>query len=321
MRILIDIVHPADINFYKNAIRILKERGNEIFITYMDRGKVEAILKKEYKEFKVSLTKIGRHYSNKYKKIFGMFERVSKLVKYMYKKDFDVVTGFQGFYIAVAAKFYKIPSIVFYDDYEYKLMFNLCKLFSTKFIIPKSIPVTGKNVIKGFNFKELAYLHPNYFKPNKSALKKYKVESKKYVFIREISNISLNYYKDSYDLDSIIKKIKKRDLKILLSLEDKSLAKKYSKDCIILKEPVEGIYSLIYYSKFVISSGDTIPREAALLGVPAFYIGNRDMKINKSLVKKRLISNTFDVSSVQTTKKSYFDNTWIDTTKTIVRSF
>ena len=38
------------------------------------------------------------------------------------------------------------------------------------------------------------------------------------------------------------------------------------------------MHTLLYYAKCVISSGDTVAREAALLGTPAIYIGGRDME-------------------------------------------
>ncbi|MEM4260312.1 MAG: DUF354 domain-containing protein [Candidatus Woesearchaeota archaeon] len=300
MRILIDILHPADINFFKNAIKILLNKKHKIFITYTDRGNIESILKKEYADFEIPMIKLGTHHKKKFRKIIGIPERVFKLIKFMKDKKFDKVISFQSFYLAMAAKFYRIPSIIFYDDYEYKSTFNLCKIFASRFVLPSSIPVSGKNIYKTYDFKELAYLHPTYFKPNIGVLKEYNLKPGEYVFIREISNISLNYSQTSSNLDSIIKHVKKRRLKIILSLEDKSLIPKYNKDCIILNEPVSDIYSLINFAKCVVTSGDTIAREAALLGVPTIYTGKRKMSVNKQLINAGYIKqgNTYDYKYV-----------------------
>lgn len=304
MRILIDILHPADINFFKNAIKILLKRKHKIFITYTDRGKIESILKKEYAEFNIPMVKLGRHHKKKFRKIIGIPERVLKLIRFMRGKKFDKVMSFQSFYLAMAARFYRIPSVIFYDDYEYKSTFNLCKIFANRFVLPSSIPASGKNIHKTYDFKELAYLHPLYFRPNIRALKEYDLKPGEYVFIREISNISLNYSQNFSNLDSIIKQIKKRKLKIILSLEDKSLISKYNKDCIILNEPVNDIYSIINYAKCVITSGDTIAREAALLGVPTIYSGKRIMFVNKQLIDSGYIKQgtTYDYNYVNSRK-------------------
>ncbi|HKL97017.1 MAG TPA: hypothetical protein VJ856_07080, partial [Paludibacteraceae bacterium] len=59
------------------------------------------------------------------------------------------------------------------------------------------------------------------------------------------------------------------------SLEKKDKFKDYPQHWILLNEPVNDIHSLIYYSFGLISSGDSMAREAALLGVPSYYLGIR----------------------------------------------
>ena len=66
-----------------------------------------------------------------------------------------------------------------------------------------------------------------------------------------------------------------KDKKVLLSLEDKSKRDLYPKDWILLQEPLKDVHSLIYYSAGLASSGDSMAREAALLGIPAYYLGIR----------------------------------------------
>ena len=44
-----------------------------------------------------------------------------------------------------------------------------------------------------------------------------------------------------------------------------------------------------YFSKVVISSGDSMAREGAQLGVPSFYCGVRDMFSNRILIDKGLM--------------------------------
>ena len=38
MKILIDMVHMADVNFYKNAVKILRNQGHDISISVMDQS-------------------------------------------------------------------------------------------------------------------------------------------------------------------------------------------------------------------------------------------------------------------------------------------
>ena len=45
----------------------------------------------------------------------------------------------------------------------------------------------------------------------------------------------------------------------------------------------------MFYSKAVISSGDSMAREGAMLGVPSIYCGKRNMKANDLLIKKNIL--------------------------------
>ena len=45
----------------------------------------------------------------------------------------------------------------------------------------------------------------------------------------------------------------------------------------------------MYYSKLIISDGDSMAREGALLGIRSIYCGSREMKINRELIRKGLL--------------------------------
>jgi predicted glycosyltransferase len=76
---------------------------------------------------------------------------------------------------------------------------------------------------------------------------------------------------------------------VVLSLENKENTNLYPKNWIILKEPVTNIHSLMYYSNAVVSSGDSVAREGAMLGVPSIYAGIRDMPANEILIRKNML--------------------------------
>ena len=179
----------------------------------------------------------------------------------------------------------------------------------------------------------MSIFNPNYLKTSEKVLSEYDLLPNEYVFIREISNVSLNYKDSTSILNKLIQKVKNKGLKIVLSLEDKTLSNIYSVQCIVLEEPISDIYSLLYHSLFTISSGDTVAREAAILGVPTIYTGGRDMLVNKSLVDEGLIyesKNENDIMEfIQTLtvgkknearkkSNSLIEHTWEDTTSVIL---
>ncbi|MFH0876263.1 MAG: DUF354 domain-containing protein [archaeon] len=294
MRILVDMVHPADVNFYKKALYSLKKDGHEILITVLDRGRLIDFVREEYPDF--IIFPLGKHMSGKFGKILGIIEREWAFYRFFMWHRFERVTSF-GFYPAIAASFFKIKSITFHDDFEYKLNFKLCKMFATKFVIPDSIPVFGKNIVKYHGFKELSYLYN--FKPKKAVLKEYGVKENKYIFVRDIAKISLNYKDmEEADFSEVFKMLKKKKIDILYFPEDASKAAKYAKYVKELKAPIKDFHSLLYYAAFCLSSGDTVAREAALLGTPVIYTGNRKMAVNSELVAINAIIETEDSATI-----------------------
>jgi len=286
VKIHFDFVHPSDVNLFKNTILFLKNEGHEIFLTLRNRGHLLVIAQEEFKNFEITI--IGTHQKKFFKKLIALISREYYFFNYLKKNEIQLSVN-QGFSNILSCKLLKIPFIIFEDDYEYKMAFYYAKTFATRDVMPDFIPARGKNTFKYHGFKELAYLHPKIFKPNIEALTNYDLIPESYVFIREISNSSLNYSERISFLDDIVKFLKNKKTKILLSLEDKSLKKQYEKNCIIINEPVQDIYSLIYFACFTISSGDTMAREACLLSNPCIYTGGRIMLMNNPLIEQNIM--------------------------------
>lgn len=295
MRILFDLNHPVDVNFFKNAMLKLKEDGHHIFIIFRGRGKLERIVRYELNMFPIKM--IGVHKKGFIKKITAQIHRDYLIVPFIKKKKIDLVACF-GPTSVFSTRFCGIPYLAFDDDFEYKIPFYHANWFATRHIFPDFIEFENSTIHKFHGFKELAYLHPDYFKISQEVLKEYSIQPDKYVFIREIAGVSLNYKDSTSILSEIVEAIKRKGLKVVLSLEDKNLKETYAYDCIVLEEPVSDIYSLMYHALFAISSGDTVARETSLLGVPTLYTGGREMVVNKALVDLSILDENTDTTYI-----------------------
>jgi len=330
MNILFDLNHPVDVNFFKNSILTLKKNHN-VSIIFRNRGKLEKILRFELKN--ISISKIGEHKKTLFGKIIFQLLRDLKIIKHLKKNNIDLVACF-GSTSAISARLCGIPYLAFDDDYEYKIPFYHANLFCTEHIFPDVIEFSNSKTRKYHGFKELAYLHPNYLRACDRVLHEYGLLPENYVFLREISRDSLNYKESTTILNKLVQEIKSRGFKVVLSLENKLLADEFSNDCIILEEPVSDIYSLLYYALFTISSGDTVARESAIMGVPTIYTGKRKMAVNKALVDEGLMLESSSVENIlryvdtitsNTKRKTrrmsrdLIGNKWEDTTEVILR--
>ena len=116
--------------------------------------------------------------------------------------------------------------------------------------------------------KEWAEMKPRRFVPKVEVLEKYGVKPKEYMFLREVTVGTINYSGQASGAILGIKQMIPAGMKVLFSLEEKKRRDEYPADWILLQEPIEDIHSLIYYAAGLVSSGDSMAREAALLGVP-----------------------------------------------------
>lgn len=294
--VVIDILHYPHVNFYKHAIKVLEEKDVDVHVILRPRGKLVSIFEKECPDAPFVL--IGQHRKSILGKMTDMVERDIAFLRHLRKIKFDAGTGFGSINIAHETRFFGKPAIIFGDDIEYKLVYYLIKPFATQLVMPSS--ARGKNLLKYKGFKELAYLHPNHFTPDKKALEPYNLDPYEYVFIREISSASLNYRRaEMGKLSKIMDYLKQMDLKILLSIEDKSLIDLFKDYCIILKEPIADIHSLLHFAAFTVSSGDSIARESCLVGIPSIYTGGRDMAINNELIRRSCMFKVEDEKSIK----------------------
>lgn len=280
MHILVDILHPAHLNFYKKSIQDLNAEY-DITVLIRPRGDLVDFAKKE---LSIPIKVVGRHYGSRIGKLFGLFHRIVYLIREGWKNPYDVATSHGGFYVSIACWIMRKRSVVFYDNAEYKLLFFLCRKFSSKFIIPQLLGIKGKNIGTFNGYKELAYL--NRFKPAQEILEKYGVQKKKYVFIRQIAHISLDYWSDdsSQNMKGILNYLYQNKFSVIASVEEGATQISEFDNIYVLPESTSEMHTLLYYAKCVISSGDTVAREAALLGTPTIYIGGRNMKINSELI-------------------------------------
>jgi predicted glycosyltransferase len=290
MRILIDIGHPAQLNFLKIPIIYLSQHHN-LFVSYINRGKLGNVIKKELINIDIKLIEIGKHNGTIFSIMWDAnIRRFVHFVKFIYLNKIEIgVNG--GFSLGLAMKILHGKYIQFDDDYERKLVICLEKLSADRlYLFPSTINLKYKrnsNVYLVNALKEWAYLSPKYFSPNASVLNEYNLAIGNYIFIREVNTKTINYMCQKQGLISTYKNaINSMNLKVLLSLEDKEKRINYPEDWILLQEPVNNIHSLMYYAYCVISSGDSMAREGAMLGVKSIYCGSRDMEANRFLIDR-----------------------------------
>jgi len=331
MRILFDIYHLPQLNFFKNAIKALGPE--KVDLVCVNRGKLVQIIDRELKGYNLMVFGDYKYNKGMISMIFRIVvPRLFSLFRFISAKKYSlVVSAGSAYQTSFVSRLKGLPSLAFSDDPRW-LTFKIAIFFSSEFFTP---PVNSKSkAVTEFNaLKEWAYLSPEYFNPDISALKEYNLQPGEYIFIRDVSTSTLNYKNQSADkvLD-IAPYIKE---KVVLSLEEKAKAHLFPKHWTILKEPVIDIHSLMYFSKLVISSGDSVAREGGMLGVPSVYLGDREMPANRIMIEEGILikfsvadflasykNKELRMSRSQKEKEAFrtrLNEKWQDVTKLILR--
>lgn len=296
MNIWFDICHTPQFNFFKPVIETLAKEGNRIYITVLERGKTPMIIKHEMAHLpNVTVDVIGRHRMNKWSAIFeANLLRMLKFVFWACGKKIDLALT-TSMFPPLIGKLYGFKAYTFGDDAQV-FDFKVKNRFATKshmcmyeWTLDKPKPEKTE-VLRCL--KEWAYLNPRTFVPKVEVLEKYGVRPKEYMFLREVSVGTINYAGQASGAILGIKDLIPTNMRVLFSLEEKKRRDEYPADWILLQEPIEDIHSLIYYAAGLVSSGDSMAREAALLGVPAYYLGIRySMPANAAASKVASLQN------------------------------
>ena len=143
MKIIVDISHPAHVNFLKFSLRELEDQGNEILITCLRRGKLPEILQKELSGYTTKF--VGSHKGTKISIILDAnIKKFINLVSYIWKKDIDLGISVGSFTLGFALKIFGKPNIQFDDDPERKINVFLEKISCTELFFPPVINSRGK---------------------------------------------------------------------------------------------------------------------------------------------------------------------------------
>lgn len=269
MRMLIDICHPGHVHLFRNFIFEMKEKGHVIFITVKDIPAAKELLN----IYKIPFIEIGSKSDSIIGKMFNQFKYNLRLLGIVRKNNIEIGVG-SSISIAHISRFCKIKSIILDDDdlAAEPLFAKFGHPFAHIVLSPDSLrhDRKKKNQIVYPSTHELAYLHPNRFKPDESVLSEIGLKKGDAYFI-----LRFNAFKAHHDIG--VKGLNRENKKYLIDM-----LKKYGKVFITAERDIdpefkqyqlviapEKIHSLIYFSTLFLGDSQTMTTEAAILGTPA----------------------------------------------------
>jgi len=281
MRILFDIVHPAQVHFFKNAMWRLQERGDEVLVTARQKDITIALLE----ALGIEHICISRKGSNMPAMGVELIARTMRLLKIARKFKPDVMVARVGHSIGIAGKILGVPTVI-YDDMEHaRLQAAIGMTFATYICTGLGYYRDfGKRQIRFRGSPVLSYLGPKCFEPDPEPLRKAGLNTDEpYIFVRTVS------WSASHDvgrrgsggqqLDRIVDCLSKFG-RVIISSENplpQSLSQ-YANPA-----EVQQMHNLLAFAKLCLVEGGTMAAEAAVLGVPAVCLGTYDFGYLRAL--------------------------------------
>ena len=276
MNIIVDIWHPAEVHFFKNFIWRMKNSGHQVLVTSRNKDVIVGLLD----NYGIEHTTL----SIKGKGLLGLALELCRhnyrLLKLAKKFRPDVLTGFGGMSIAPVGRLLRKPSISFYDAEHATIILKVLTLpLITKMCTPSCYTKDyGKKHIRFDGYKELAYLHPNYYAPSEETLEKIGVAAnEKYFVVRFVSwdaRHDINVKRLGLEDKKKLIRLLERFGKVFISAEDNLVPADLQKH--LLRIDPKDFMDIIAFSSLVVSEGASVASEAAVLGIPTIYINDLD---------------------------------------------
>ena len=181
----IDIIHPANVHYFKHAIDNWKNNGHQIIITCRNKEITYELLDLEGLEY----TPMGKNPKSFFGKFLFLFKCEWKIFRLYFKKKPDISLSFAASYIAHMSYLFGLPHISFDDTEHAKLNRQLYLPFTDLVLNPESYLLDlGKKQFKFTGHMELFYLNRKYFKPDISIYSELGIEvNTPFVFLRFVS--------------------------------------------------------------------------------------------------------------------------------------
>lgn len=270
MNILFEVNHPGQVHLLRNVYHILTNRGHKIVVI----AKQEKIINYLLDIYSIPYSSLGKKGNGKWGKLLMQLKFDWKAYRIVKKNKITIGVGssITNDHLSYFCKSFKAIHLSDDDESVVPLLVKFSYPFTDVILSPSCLTFEtfkSKNInYEGYH--ELAYLHPNYFKPNPEVISKIGLTTNEKYFVLRFVALK-GHHDDGHKGISFEQKLKIINLlkphgKIFITSE-----KPIEKELETYRLPIapEEIHSFLYYSSLFLGDSQTMTTEAALLGVPA----------------------------------------------------
>lgn len=270
-KVLVDINHPAHVHLFKHLIKELKSRGYEVIVTSKNVESITKLLDL----YHIPYISTGRKKDHLLWKYVYEFFHLLKVLGIVLGRRIDYGIGI-SMVLPVVSKLTVMKSFALDDDDLVATpIFGKFTSYANVILTPSALAHEdrGKQRIAHPSYHELAYIHPNRFRPDPDVLTELGLTPGDAYFV-----LRFNAFKAHHDggakgltLDQKIELVDflKRFGRVLITTE-----RTIEPELALYQLPIspEKIHTLLYYATLFVGDSQTMTTEAALLGTPAIKL-------------------------------------------------
>ncbi|NQT71758.1 MAG: DUF354 domain-containing protein [Chloroflexi bacterium] len=279
MKLMILIAHPAHVHQFRYVIENLKKNGHTVKVVAIKKEMNLELLDTFNIHYEVISSKSG---SNPFQKAVIFLITTYKIFRISRKFRPDIHIG-RAFPMVSLVSFATRSKHIMFSDSEQSFALRVTTLFADVIITPQGFSKDlGRKHIKVDAYKELSYLHPNYFTPDPSVLSELNLSPyNKFVILRFVAwDAYHDFGQHGFSLEEKRKLVGELEKHVRVLITSESQLPEEFEPYRITVGP-EKMHDLLYYSHLLVGDSQTMTTEAAMLGKPAVrcnsFVGPNDM--------------------------------------------
>ena len=270
MRLVVDLLHPAHVHFFRSFLAEMEGRGHRVLLTARDKECTLELLE----AYGLPYVRISRQARGAPALAGELALRTARFWRLARSFRPDLLTGIMGPTIALAGKALPSRTVIFYDTemarVTNRFAFPLADLVCTPTCYQE--PVPGRHEVYA-GYHELAYLHPARFQPDPGVLEAHGLGGDEPIYL--VRFVSWQASHDAGETGfSLAGKHRLVDLlagrgRVLVSSEGPlpDDLEPYR-----LRLPVQHVHHLLARARLVVGESATMASEAAVLGTHAVFV-------------------------------------------------
>lgn len=270
MRILLSVEHPAWVHQFRYVIKELEKKGHIVKIVAINKDRDLELLDAFGIPYELISNSSGKNFIEK-----GLIFLNTTIKIFFISRKYkpDLFLGRASPMMAINSYLFSKPHIVFEDTEHSVFSLTICKFFSDIIITPICFTKRlGKKQLRLDTYKEIFYLHPNYYQPNPETLKDLKIEKdvKNIIVVRFVAFDAHHDIGQHGILDRVglVKALESFGRVLITSEGPIPLELEKYRTSIA----PEKIHDLLYFARLYIGEGATMASECAVLGTHAVYV-------------------------------------------------